>query len=150
MRSRIPFSVVFWVLCARNSGVGRVADSFTAQGNYNLVVESEESPSQYLLNTSITKSGGYQKQQGARGEKSYDARSGRANGAADTLIVWTEENGVDMALSFQEADGCASIWSVIPFTMAQKPCTRAKVQDLAETFKGIYQLQAYPVAGTSK
>ena len=30
---------------------------------------------------------------------------------ADTLIVWTD-NGVDMALSFQEADGCQSIWFV--------------------------------------
>lgn len=30
----------------------------------------------------------------------------------DTLIVWTESTGVDMALSFQEADGCAAIWYV--------------------------------------
>jgi protein phosphatase 4 regulatory subunit 3 len=29
----------------------------------------------------------------------------------DTLIVWTEPaTGVDMALSFQEAEGCAVIW----------------------------------------
>ncbi len=28
----------------------------------------------------------------------------------DTLIVWTESNGTDMALSFQEAEGCAAIW----------------------------------------
>lgn len=28
----------------------------------------------------------------------------------DTLIVWTEQNGTDMALSFQEPEGCASIW----------------------------------------
>ena len=27
-----------------------------------------------------------------------------------TLIVWTEENNTDMALSFQEAEGCANIW----------------------------------------
>jgi hypothetical protein len=32
----------------------------------------------------------------------------------DTLIVWTEPtNGVDMALSFQESEGCAAIWSVL-------------------------------------
>ena len=30
----------------------------------------------------------------------------------DTLIVWTEVNGTDMALSFQEAEGCTTIWSV--------------------------------------
>lgn len=29
---------------------------------------------------------------------------------ADTLIVWTEPNGTDMALSFQEAEGCLVIW----------------------------------------
>jgi hypothetical protein len=27
----------------------------------------------------------------------------------DTLIVWTEPNGSDLALSFQEAEGCAEI-----------------------------------------
>ena len=32
---------------------------------------------------------------------------------ADTLIVWTETTGIDMALSFQEAEGCATIWSVL-------------------------------------
>lgn len=32
---------------------------------------------------------------------------------ADTLIVWTETSGIDMALSFQEADGCATIWLVL-------------------------------------
>lgn len=31
----------------------------------------------------------------------------------DTLIVWTETNGTDMALSFQEADGCTAIWLVL-------------------------------------
>lgn len=33
-------------------------------------------------------------------------------GAAETLIVWTEPQGTDMALSFQEPEGCAAIWSV--------------------------------------
>ena len=77
------------------------------------MVESEETPSHYLLNTVITKTGAYQKQQGAPLDEA--ARRPWANDTADTLIVWTEENGIDMALSFQEADGCASIWSVIAF-----------------------------------
>ena len=34
----------------------------------------------------------------------------QTNAIIDTLIVWTESNGTDMALSFQEADGCAAIW----------------------------------------
>ena len=33
----------------------------------------------------------------------------------DTLIVWTESNGTDMALSFQEAEGCAAIWFVLAY-----------------------------------
>ncbi len=31
----------------------------------------------------------------------------------DTLIVWTESTGTDMALSFQEAEGCAAIWDFV-------------------------------------
>lgn len=31
----------------------------------------------------------------------------------DTLIVWTEPTGLDMALSFQESDGCSAIWSAV-------------------------------------
>ena len=36
-----------------------------------------------------------------------------AHADADTLIVWTETSGIDMALSFQEAEGCATIWLVL-------------------------------------
>jgi len=28
----------------------------------------------------------------------------------ETLIVWTDSDGLDMALSFQEADGCSLVW----------------------------------------
>lgn len=35
----------------------------------------------------------------------------RANDESiDTLIVWTMQNGTDMALSFQKAEGCQIIW----------------------------------------
>ncbi|KAK5118305.1 hypothetical protein LTR62_002818 [Meristemomyces frigidus] len=59
-----------------------------------IIVGSEDEPQRVLLETRITKDDGYQKQQ-------------------DTLIVWTEQNGVDMALSFQEAEGCALIWEFV-------------------------------------
>ena len=59
-----------------------------------ILVHSEEDPNRQLLETHITKDDGYQKQQ-------------------DTLIVWTESNGIDMALSFQEAEGCATIWDFV-------------------------------------
>ena len=39
--------------------------------------------------------------------------SKEADQETDTLIVWTASNGTDMALSFQEAEGCAAIWFVI-------------------------------------
>jgi protein phosphatase-4 regulatory subunit 3 len=32
---------------------------------------------------------------------------------ADTLIVWTELNGKDYALSFQDVEGCTEVWEFI-------------------------------------
>lgn len=32
---------------------------------------------------------------------------------SDTLIVWTEPDGVDYALSFQDPDGCMELWNFI-------------------------------------
>lgn len=61
------------------------------QDEPRIYVESEDEPEKMLLEAKIVKDDGYQKQQ-------------------DTLIVWTDTNGVDMALSFQEAEGCAVIW----------------------------------------
>ncbi|KAL8936239.1 MAG: hypothetical protein Q9216_005038 [Gyalolechia sp. 2 TL-2023] len=57
-------------------------------------VESEDQPERMLLESRVSKDDGYQKQQ-------------------DTLIVWTESTGTDMALSFQEAEGCAAIWEFV-------------------------------------
>ncbi|KAL8717139.1 MAG: hypothetical protein Q9225_005593 [Loekoesia sp. 1 TL-2023] len=59
-----------------------------------IYVESEDQPERMLLESRISKDDGYQKQQ-------------------DTLIVWTESSGTDMALSFQEAEGCAAIWEFV-------------------------------------
>lgn len=70
-----------------------VADLF-GQDDPKIFVEAEDQPDRLLLETKISKDDGYQKQQ-------------------DTLIVWTESNGTDMALSFQEAEGCASIWEFV-------------------------------------
>jgi protein phosphatase-4 regulatory subunit 3 len=33
--------------------------------------------------------------------------------SADTLIVWTEINGKDYALSFQDVEGCTEVWEFI-------------------------------------
>ncbi|KAH6688023.1 component of IIS longevity pathway SMK-1-domain-containing protein [Plectosphaerella plurivora] len=58
-------------------------------------VESEDQPNRLLLETKVCKEDTFQKQQ-------------------ETLIVWTDVgSGVDMALSFQEAEGCHLIWKFI-------------------------------------
>lgn len=31
----------------------------------------------------------------------------------DTLIVWTEPDGIDYALSFQDPEGCGEVWNFI-------------------------------------
>lgn len=60
-----------------------------------VLVQAEEEPDRLLLETRVFKEDGFQKQQ-------------------DTLIVWTEPTtSIDMALSFQEADGCTAIWKFI-------------------------------------
>lgn len=59
-----------------------------------ILVAAEEVPEQALLDIKIKKDDNYQKQQ-------------------DTLIVWTDPDGVDMALSFQEAEGCGAVWDTI-------------------------------------
>lgn len=67
-----------------------------------VLVDSEDEPLRTLLETRICKEDGFQKQQ-------------------ETLIVWTEpQTGIDMALSFQEADGCAQIWCV-PLIIKEVP-----------------------------
>jgi protein phosphatase-4 regulatory subunit 3 len=65
-----------------------------ANDEAKILVTSEDDPQRQLLETRITKDDGYQKQQ-------------------ETLIVWTEANGTDMALSFQEPEGCAGIWDFV-------------------------------------
>lgn len=72
-----------------------------------MLVESEEEPDRILLETKISKDDGYNKQQGEHSRRGW--RMGKLTDL-DTLIVWTESNGTDMALSFQEADGCSAIW----------------------------------------
>ncbi|KAI1399093.1 DUF625-domain-containing protein [Hypoxylon fuscum] len=81
-------------------GTGFCTAAFTIsedgqQRDPRVLVESEDQPDRVLLETRICKEDGFHKQQ-------------------ETLIVWTEpSNGVDMALSFQEAEGCAMIWKFI-------------------------------------
>ncbi|KAJ5908277.1 hypothetical protein N7495_000959 [Penicillium taxi] len=98
-----------------------------------IFVESEDPPNRVLLETKITKDDGYQKQQ-------------------ETLIVWTETNGIDMALSFQEAEGCAVIWDFV-HTVQQhllscappgKLASSFREEDLRESLTGCYSFSPRP------
>ncbi|KAG9885996.1 DUF625-domain-containing protein, partial [Aureobasidium melanogenum] len=75
-------------------GTGFCAGQLLANDEARIFVQSEDDAQRMLLETRISRDDGYQRQQ-------------------DTLIVWTEPSGIDMALSFQEADGCAQIWEFI-------------------------------------
>lgn len=75
-------------------GTGFCAGQVMVNEESRIFVQAEDDPQRYLLETRISKDDGYQKQQ-------------------DTLIVWTEPNGIDMALSFQEAEGCTAIWDFV-------------------------------------
>ncbi|KAI0092094.1 component of IIS longevity pathway SMK-1-domain-containing protein [Irpex rosettiformis] len=59
-----------------------------------LIARAEANPNHIILSTTIRSNDVYQRQQ-------------------DTLIVWTEPDGVDYALSFQEPEGCAEVWNFI-------------------------------------
>ncbi|PWZ03147.1 DUF625-domain-containing protein, partial [Testicularia cyperi] len=66
-----------------------------AQACQFVVVVSENLESEdILLASKVVKEEVYQRQQ-------------------DTLVVWTEPTGVDMALSFQEAEGCNEVWEFL-------------------------------------
>ncbi|CAO2651030.1 Nn.00g093270.m01.CDS01 [Neocucurbitaria sp. VM-36] len=59
-----------------------------------IIVMSEDHPGECLLDVSLTTDRPFQKQ-------------------SNQHILWTEPDGTDMALSFQELDGCAYIWNFI-------------------------------------
>ncbi|EGN92042.1 hypothetical protein SERLA73DRAFT_117880 [Serpula lacrymans var. lacrymans S7.3] len=59
-----------------------------------LIARAESNYNDIILSTAIRSNDVYQRQQ-------------------DTLIVWTEPDGVDYALSFQDPEGCAEVWNFI-------------------------------------
>ncbi|RMD44753.1 hypothetical protein DV735_g292, partial [Chaetothyriales sp. CBS 134920] len=85
-----------------------------------ILVESEDQPERMLLETRIGRDNGYQKQQ-------------------ETLIVWTA-NGTEMALSFQEAEGCALIWTFVArvqqqlMSMPEEPLSDDALDSMAPSF----------------
>ncbi|KAJ6515393.1 component of IIS longevity pathway SMK-1-domain-containing protein [Mycena sanguinolenta] len=60
----------------------------------HLIARSERNYNDIILSTPIRSTDVYQRQQ-------------------ETLIVWTEPNGADYALSFQDPEGCSEVWNFI-------------------------------------
>ncbi|EQK97864.1 suppressor of Mek1 [Ophiocordyceps sinensis CO18] len=102
----------------RGTGFCTATFAATEQGRKDprVIVESEDQPERLLLETKIHKEDGFQKQQGKphHPNTALRFRTFADPEPTETLIVWQEPgSGVDMALSFQEAEGCALIWRFV-------------------------------------
>jgi len=79
------------------------------------VVRSEEN-GEMLLESKILLGDIYQRQQGSgafwfiRLAMALPCWLISLDPEIDTLIVWTEPDGLDLALSFQEPSGCTEVW----------------------------------------
>ena len=70
--------------------------------------------SEIILKTTIRSSDVYQRQQGRSVHTLVlFGRIFIGFPCSDTLIVWTEPDGVDYALSFQDPEGCMELWNFI-------------------------------------
>ncbi|KAG0202668.1 Platinum sensitivity protein [Mortierella sp. GBA30] len=79
-----------------DQGTGHCSCEFNSdKSEGTLIVHSEDEEDKILLSSRIRV-----------GEELYQRQQ-------ETLIVWSEDDGVDLALSFQEAEGCGEIWDNI-------------------------------------
>ncbi|KAG5648782.1 hypothetical protein DXG03_000131 [Asterophora parasitica] len=81
-----------------------------------LIARSERSYDNIILSTVIRSTDVYQRQQGSRSvvlRRFHTFPNTSSDCYPETLIVWTEPDGVDYALSFQDPDGCAEVWNFI-------------------------------------
>lgn len=85
-----------------------------------LVARAEADFNHIILTTTIRSTDVYQRQQGSFSpSRSIQKLVEHYNSypfssrSTETLIVWTEPDGVDYALSFQDPEGCAEVWNFI-------------------------------------
>ncbi|GJJ70899.1 protein phosphatase 4 regulatory subunit 3 [Entomortierella parvispora] len=100
MDPNVKMRVKVYKLSAGNQwidqGTGHCSCEFNAdKSEGTLIVRSEDDEDVVLLSSRIRV-----------GEDLYQRQQ-------ETLIVWSENEGVDLALSFQEAEGCGEIWDNI-------------------------------------
>lgn len=75
--------------------IAKIVETANERKETHIVVDSEDDPGRLMLDELIQEGDNFQRQQ-------------------DTLIVWTQrQTNIDMALSFQEATDCGTIWTNI-------------------------------------
>jgi hypothetical protein len=90
--------------CERGTGLCTLTSEEGPTHEARLMVRSEVTPPTQLFDKLVTRGGNIQRQ-------------------SETLLVWTETTGTDMALSFQETDGCAEIWALVKLATQSKHST---------------------------
>ncbi|XP_012969053.1 serine/threonine-protein phosphatase 4 regulatory subunit 3B isoform X4 [Mesocricetus auratus] len=93
-------------------GTGHVSSSYVEELKGMSLLVRAESDGSLLLESKINPNTAYQKQQ-------------------DTLIVWSEAENYDLALSFQEKAGCDEIWEKICQVQGKDPSVEV-TQDLID------------------
>ncbi|KDN50881.1 hypothetical protein RSAG8_00508, partial [Rhizoctonia solani AG-8 WAC10335] len=87
--------------CWNDRGTGMCSADYDESTEKAVIIVKSEFTDSELLRCEIQAQDVYQRQQGEQGD------------LGQTLIVWTEPNGTDFALSFQDLDGCGEIWDFI-------------------------------------
>ncbi|NXY72415.1 P4R3B phosphatase, partial [Glareola pratincola] len=97
-------------------GTGHVSSTYVERLKGMSLLVRAESDGSLLLESKINPNTAYQKQQAS----------------IDTLIVWSEAENYDLALSFQEKAGCDEIWEKICQVQGKDPSVEV-TQDLIES-----------------
>ncbi|NXW44312.1 P4R3B phosphatase, partial [Nyctiprogne leucopyga] len=110
-------------------GTGHVSSTYVERLKGMSLLVRAESDGSLLLESKINPNTAYQKQQANLFQKqlffSFYLKQ-------DTLIVWSEAENYDLALSFQEKAGCDEIWEKICQVQGKDPSVEV-TQDLIES-----------------
>ncbi|NXP87290.1 P4R3B phosphatase, partial [Passerina amoena] len=110
-------------------GTGHVSSSYVERLKGMSLLVRAESDGSLLLESKINPNTAYQKQQANLFQKQLLSWFYLQQ---DTLIVWSEAENYDLALSFQEKAGCDEIWEKICQVQGKDPSVEV-TQDLIES-----------------
>ncbi|NXM83140.1 P4R3B phosphatase, partial [Oenanthe oenanthe] len=110
-------------------GTGHVSSSYVERLKGMSLLVRAESDGSLLLESKINPNTAYQKQQAKLFQKQLLSWFYLKQ---DTLIVWSEAENYDLALSFQEKAGCDEIWEKICQVQGKDPSVEV-TQDLIES-----------------